>query len=79
MSAEEALLQPKEEKLLENAVGSIVAEYVWAYPPGIPILVPGEEISEELLRFLSEKKRLGIRLHRSSAGDEALVLCVEKH
>ena len=79
MSAEEALLQPKEEKLLENAVGSIAAEYVWAYPPGIPILVPGEEISEELLRFLSEKKRLGIRLHRSSAGDEAKVLCVEKH
>ncbi|MDE5670806.1 MAG: aminotransferase class I/II-fold pyridoxal phosphate-dependent enzyme [Eubacterium sp.] len=38
-----------EKMLLKNASGKISAEYVYAYPPDIPILVPGEEITEELL------------------------------
>lgn len=46
------------------------AEYVWAYPPGIPLLVPGEEISEEMVDFLLHKEEGGVRLHRTSGGTE---------
>ena len=28
------------------------AEYVWAYPPGIPLIVPGEIISKELINYI---------------------------
>lgn len=38
---------------LEEAVGHICAEYVWAYPPGIPLLIPGERISAPLRALLS--------------------------
>ncbi len=31
---------------IQDAVGQVSAEFVFLYPPGIPILVPGEEISE---------------------------------
>lgn len=37
----------------------ISLEYVWAYPPGIPVIVPGEIISEEIIdyiTFLSENE-----------------------
>lgn len=34
---------------LNSAVNRISLEYVWAYPPGIPIIVPGEVISEEII------------------------------
>ncbi|MGN1084983.1 MAG: aminotransferase class I/II-fold pyridoxal phosphate-dependent enzyme, partial [Lachnospiraceae bacterium] len=52
----EALKAQAEECELKASVGRIAAEYVWAYPPGIPLLVPGEEISAELTVFLREKE-----------------------
>ena len=33
----------------EEAIGKISAETVYVYPPGCPFLMPGEEISAELL------------------------------
>ncbi|NBX70923.1 MAG: amino acid decarboxylase, partial [Actinobacteria bacterium] len=35
-----------------DAVGRVSAESVAAYPPGIPNLLPGEEISAEVVEFL---------------------------
>lgn len=32
--------------------GRISAEYVWAYPPGVPILIPGQIVDDEILRFI---------------------------
>lgn len=46
---EKSLLVPPEE-----AEGKISAEAVWAYPPGLPILLPGEEISGKWLRTMEE-------------------------
>ena len=42
-----------------TAVGRVAAEIVCPYPPGIPILYPGEKISEEALEFLRAFKREG--------------------
>ena len=42
-----------------TAVGRVAAEIVCPYPPGIPILYPGEKISEEALEFLLAFKREG--------------------
>lgn len=36
-----------------NAVNNISCEYVFAYPPGIPILVPGEVISESVVDLVN--------------------------
>lgn len=33
---------------LSGAAGRIGAEYVWAYPPGIPLLIPGQPVDERL-------------------------------
>ncbi|MCH5273184.1 MAG: aminotransferase class V-fold PLP-dependent enzyme [Lachnospiraceae bacterium] len=64
-TAAEALDMPSEECHVEKSVARTAAEYVWAYPPGIPLLVPGEEISEEMVRFLLQKEESGVRLHRT--------------
>ena len=34
---------------LEEAVGKISAGYLYLYPPGIPLIVPGERITEKLI------------------------------
>ena len=46
MPMKKSLCLPSENILEEKAVGRISAEYAWAYPPGVPVLVPGERITE---------------------------------
>ncbi len=44
MLPEQALEQEFEFIPPNKAKGRISAEYIWAYPPGIPLLIPGEQI-----------------------------------
>lgn len=34
---------------LNDAIGRECLEYIWHFPPGIPLICPGEEVSEELI------------------------------
>ncbi len=38
--------------LLEESAGCICAEWAAVYPPGIPVILPGEEISGEMVNYL---------------------------
>lgn len=38
----------------------IIAEFIYIYPPGIPILLPGEVISEDNIRFILEHLDVGL-------------------
>lgn len=42
------------------SAGKTSAEYVYLYPPGIPILVPGERIDGEFVRDVGEMKARGM-------------------
>lgn len=65
---EQALLSTHTNLPLEQCVGQIAAEYVWAYPPGIPLLVPGEQITDDFLGFAHQTMAQGIALHSTSRG-----------
>ncbi len=45
------------------AVGRICAEAISAYPPGIPLLLPGERIAASALDALLALRAAGARLH----------------
>ena len=47
---------------LTQAQGSVSQEYLYLYPPGIPLLVPGEQIEEALLRQIQQIQTLGLPL-----------------
>ncbi|BCJ87440.1 aminotransferase class I/II-fold pyridoxal phosphate-dependent enzyme [Effusibacillus dendaii] len=55
---------------LENAAGWIAAEAVIPYPPGIPLILPGERYSTELIEHLTLLRRSGARFQ--GAEDPAL-------
>jgi len=38
---------------IEKCVGRVSAEFVFAYPPGSPIIAPGEVLSREISDYLS--------------------------
>jgi arginine decarboxylase len=40
--------------------GRIIAEFIYVYPPGIPILLPGEVISQENIDFILEHLEVGL-------------------
>ncbi|MDY3618269.1 aminotransferase class I/II-fold pyridoxal phosphate-dependent enzyme [Agathobaculum sp.] len=53
---QEAFYAEKQSLPLENTVGRICAEFVMCYPPGIPILAPGERITKEILDYIRYAK-----------------------
>ena len=54
MQIYQALDLPYREMPLDEAVGKMAADYVYLYPPGIPLIVPGEVITEEFIRHIRE-------------------------
>jgi len=55
-----AMKSLKESIFIKDAIGRICAEFVYAYPPGIPIITPGEKISFEVAEMIYNFKRLQI-------------------
>lgn len=46
----------------DECEGFVSAEYAYIYPPGIPLIVPGEEISSEAVSLLCEYKKMGFSI-----------------
>lgn len=44
---------------IKEAVGKICGEFVMCYPPGIPILAPGEMITQEIAEYIMYAKEKG--------------------
>lgn len=47
MTIDQALDAEQKTVRLEEATGEVSGDYVYLYPPGIPILVPGEAIDAD--------------------------------
>ena len=45
---------------LAQAIGKICGEQVSFYPPGIPVLLPGELVTEEIIAYCRAQKKLGL-------------------
>ena len=62
MTIEAAENAGQKRMLLREAGGQVSGEYVYLYPPGIPLIVPGERIPTELPLLLEYYKRIGLKL-----------------
>ncbi len=56
---QEAFYSEKESLPIDQTVGRVCSEFVMCYPPGIPILAPGEKITEEILQYIRYAKKKG--------------------
>ncbi|MEZ0537005.1 aminotransferase class I/II-fold pyridoxal phosphate-dependent enzyme [Caldicellulosiruptoraceae bacterium PP1] len=56
VSPRDAFYSQKKTVRLENAVGEISGEMVMAYPPGIPLILPGERITKDLVDYIKMLK-----------------------
>lgn len=77
MLPSEAAEAEKIPMLFEEAKGKISAETVYVYPPGCPFLMPGEEISAELLALIRYYKRSGMELYGTEDETGQRILTVQ--
>ncbi len=59
VSPQDAFYSEKECLEIQNTVGRICSEFVMCYPPGIPILAPGERITSDILSYIEYAKLKG--------------------
>ena len=57
-----AFYAERERLPMEKTSGRICSEFVMCYPPGIPILAPGERITEDILDYIAFAKEKGCSL-----------------
>ena len=62
LAPREAFFAPNETVPASSAIGRISAELVAPYPPGVPVLAPGELITAEALAALREVAGYGGRI-----------------
>ncbi|MCL2045865.1 MAG: aminotransferase class I/II-fold pyridoxal phosphate-dependent enzyme [Oscillospiraceae bacterium] len=60
---------------LEESIGRVSLEYIWAYPPGVPIIAPGERISVETVEYIIDQSNAGVSI-KSTKGSAAKLVYV---
>ena len=61
-SPQEAFYADKCSLPLRETEGKVCSEFVMCYPPGIPILAPGERITAEILDYIEYAKAKGCNM-----------------
>ena len=59
VSPQEAFYAKHESLPIEQTAGRVCSEFVMCYPPGIPILTPGEKITQPILDYIKYAKEKG--------------------
>jgi len=78
MPVGEALWSSGEQVPFGESVGRVARTYLWAYPPGIPLLVPGVRITEEIVNTLTELVSRGVELRSTFESRQGFVEVVDK-
>ncbi|HWT26506.1 MAG TPA: arginine decarboxylase, partial [Mobilitalea sp.] len=59
LTPQKAFYSDKKSVLLKEGINHVSAEFVMCYPPGIPILAPGERITKEVIDYIIYAKEKG--------------------
>ena len=59
---QQAFYAEKRSLEIVNSIGEICCEFVMCYPPGIPILAPGERVTKEIVDYIFYAKEKGCSL-----------------
>lgn len=62
LSPQEAFYSNRRSLTLDESIGQVCGEFVMCYPPGIPILAPGERITREIVDYIQFAKERGCSL-----------------
>ena len=78
MTPQAAFYAAKRSVRLEDSAGGVCGEFVMSYPPGIPILAPGERITPELVTHIQYAKAKGCVLTGPESMDVSRINIVQE-
>lgn len=78
MSMAEAMESETEKCSLEESIGRISAEFAYLYPPGIPLITPGEQITGQFIRNMRIYMDKGLYLQGLEDYTNKTILVVEQ-
>ena len=76
MPLHEAWDAPGEDILLRESIGRTAGTFVYMYPPGIPVLVPGESIDAGMCAALQRSQETGHAMHGLTVKKEGVMIRV---
>lgn len=74
----DAVSAKKECLALREAQGKISAEFVYLYPPGVPILAPGEMITGEVIYLIEKYRSSGLKIYGTAERDAARIYVIQE-
>lgn len=78
MTIKTAISKEGEKLLLEDCKDRISREFIYPYPPGIPIVTPGETITQEILDYIKDAKDLGIQMQGPEEYLDNKICCIRE-
>ncbi|ADD01412.1 Orn/Lys/Arg decarboxylase major region [Thermoanaerobacter italicus Ab9] len=69
----EAVRQKTKWASLEDAEGSICADFIIPYPPGVPLVCPGERIKKDMVKYINVLYNKGIKILGLNKNNSLLV------
>jgi arginine/lysine/ornithine decarboxylase len=79
MLPRDAFLAPTEIVRFKESAGRICAEVITPYPPGIPVISPGEEITQAIVEYLDLEKKAGVRMQGPYDSELRSIRVVQEH
>jgi arginine decarboxylase len=73
----DAFNSDKKPVLLSDSIGMTSGEFLMAYPPGIPILCPGEMITQEIIDYVQKLKEVGLYVQGTEDPEVEYIKVVE--
>lgn len=77
LAPQEAFYSQKKKVDIKESSNQVCAEFVMCYPPGIPILAPGEKITDEIIDYILYAKKKGCVLTGTQDITLQQINCVE--
>jgi len=63
---------------LNDAAGHIAGDFLWAYPPGIPLVVPGEIIDAEAIAYILSAVSRGVEIVSPKGNPSDMIRVLKK-
>ena len=78
MPVGEALRGSKKQMPFSEAVGQVAGGYLWVYPPGIPLVVPGARVTAEIADYLAKRTANGMEIKSTVPTEAGLMEVIDK-
>ena len=78
MPPQEATRANSSPKAVRDALGHISAGYVWLFPPGVPLCLPGTKITKEIVDFLETCQEYALPISHTRPVEAGFIQVVDK-